>query len=192
VPYTPDQLAAIARTLGCKKDNALVRSVVGIARAYMQQKACPPQESAAALRNREEEVARAAKQAAALLDRLDQLYRKPYRGGWPGCPLMVAPLYQLDAWLRGGDIKLIAGRLAEFAKKTSKRETALRGRRPDNAAITALTQLMVVWKEMRGTRRGRQAFLDTAMEPLDYWPSRNVREEHMKAARALLSPRKSK
>jgi hypothetical protein len=181
LPYTPEQLAAIADMLGRDKDDQLVRFVVGIARRYVAQKDQPPH--FVALRDNARKQASAANQAANLLDRLDRLYRQP------GGLLLGAPLGQLYRLLMQGEIRSIIERLHEFAEKASNTGAMLKldpGRRPDNEAISAQVQLRAVWKDARGNKRGMSAFEQAALEPLGYCPGKTAHEKRRQAARKAL------
>jgi hypothetical protein len=179
-PYSPKELAAIAETLGLDKGHELVRFIVGIGRTFTRQREQPSPRKAAEIKQEEDH-------AADLLERLDKLFqRSPHFRHVLWCVSI-----NLGRMLESGDIGYATQRLRELANGGIRRRGG-RGRRPDNAAITAIMQLEVIWDQARGARRGKLKFLRAALEPVGYWPvNRTTLEGHMRTARGYLRGRKA-
>jgi hypothetical protein len=180
-PYSPIQVDAIAEALGRDKGDELVRFVVGIGRTFKGHREQPSPRKTAEIKQEEDH-------AANLLDRLDKLFQRS-----PHFREYVLPCVsiRLGRMLESGEIGYATRRLRELAD-TGKRNRGGRGRRGDNAAITAIMQLEFIWEQARGAQRGKLKFLRAALEPVGYWPiNRTTLEGHMRSARGYLRGRKA-
>lgn len=198
MPYALDELARITKLLGRKSDDPLVECVVGIARSYKEQQRRLPNAHIVAMRDREREIALVAGDAAKLLGGLNKIYKQKNRHLQDALRLPARQLgdfdltehemaiLKLDGMLRLGMIGFVVDHLNKVAKSPTASKS---GRKPNDAAVTALAALMVVWTRARGAKRGKDVFLRAALDPIGYKPGETSREDHLKAARALIRPR---
>jgi hypothetical protein len=140
-PYSPTQVDAIAEALGRDKSDELVRFAVGVGRRFKREREQPSPRKAAEIKQEED-------QAADLLDRLDKLFQRSphFRQALWGVGI------RLGRMLESEEIRYASGRLRELANH-GKRRAGGRGRKGDDAAVTAIAQLEFIWQRARGARR---------------------------------------